>query len=110
MAQYDPQRSHSRHRKADDEGPAPVDALLGPPAGSPVGAAAHAPNGSSVPDPAAGGAATGAPTWIDPRPDAGGPDHAMSGLRRPAIVVGVVLGAVIVVWALIRRRRAALRR
>jgi hypothetical protein len=30
MAQYDPQRSHSRPRKADDEGPAPVDALLGP--------------------------------------------------------------------------------
>jgi hypothetical protein len=29
MAQYDPQRSHSRPRKADDEGPAPVDALLG---------------------------------------------------------------------------------
>ncbi len=30
MAQYDPQRSRTRHRKADDEGPAPVDALLGP--------------------------------------------------------------------------------
>ena len=30
MAQYDPQRSHSRPRKADDDGPAPVDALLGP--------------------------------------------------------------------------------
>ena len=30
MAQYDPQRSHSRHRATDDDGPAPVDALLGP--------------------------------------------------------------------------------
>ena len=30
MAQYDPQRSRSRHRSGDDEGPAPVDALLGP--------------------------------------------------------------------------------
>jgi hypothetical protein len=30
MPQYDPQRSRSRQRKADDEGPAPVDALLGP--------------------------------------------------------------------------------
>ncbi|MEI7593178.1 MAG: hypothetical protein WCK41_08180 [Actinomycetes bacterium] len=29
MAQYDPQRSNSRQRKADNEGPAPVDALLG---------------------------------------------------------------------------------
>jgi hypothetical protein len=30
MPSYDPQRSRSRHRAADDEGPAPVDALLGP--------------------------------------------------------------------------------
>ena len=30
MAQYDPQRSNNRHRKADDEGLAPVDAMLGP--------------------------------------------------------------------------------
>ena len=30
MAQYDPQRSRSRHRSGEDEGPAPVDALLGP--------------------------------------------------------------------------------
>jgi hypothetical protein len=30
MPSYDPQRSHSRRRVADDEGPAPVDALLGP--------------------------------------------------------------------------------
>ncbi len=29
MAQYDPQRSRSRPRNEDDEGPAPVDALLG---------------------------------------------------------------------------------
>jgi hypothetical protein len=37
MAQYDPQRSRTRHRKADDEGPAPVDALLGPePSAAPV--------------------------------------------------------------------------
>src|SRR5215204_7005568 len=30
MPSYDPQRSRSRRRAADDEGPAPVDALLGP--------------------------------------------------------------------------------
>lgn len=40
MAQYDPQRSRSRPRNEDDEGPAPVDALLGDapevPVGSPV--------------------------------------------------------------------------
>jgi hypothetical protein len=30
MPSYDPQRSHTRRRVTDDEGPAPVDALLGP--------------------------------------------------------------------------------
>ena len=110
MAQYDPQRSRTRHRKADDEGPAPVDALLGPPTDAPVGAAPDAPNGSVVGEPVASGAGTGAPTWIDPRPDADAVDQATSGLRRPAIVVGVVVGALIVVWALVRRRRARVRR
>lgn len=30
MPSYDPQRSRSRRRATEDEGPAPVDALLGP--------------------------------------------------------------------------------
>jgi cobalamin biosynthesis Mg chelatase CobN len=51
MAQYDPQRSRSRPRKADDEGPAPVDALLGDApdlvTGSPVTRKAPAPKSSA---------------------------------------------------------------
>ena len=84
MPQYDPQRSRSRQRKADDEGPAPVDALLGPApdhlvepltddvVAAPSAAVAHRPVG-----------------------------------RSPRAVAGLVavVGALLVVWLILRRRR-----
>ncbi len=94
MAQYDPQRSRTRHRKADDEGPAPVDALLGPDPGSdPSDAPPPTGEESSVP-------------WIDPRPDLShGSGRANRLQTRVALAVAAVVGVIVLVWATTRRRR-----
>ncbi len=107
MPQYDPQRSRSRHRSGDD-GPAPVDALLGPAPGQP--GAPGAPLSDDRPsDDAAGDRgsvssdidSSALDDWVDPLPSgrSGPPPLA------PAVVVGLLVAAVAIVWALLRRRR-----
>jgi hypothetical protein len=107
MAQYDPQRSRSRHRSGEDEGPAPVDALLGPtgaadPAEPPdlidltdTGAASR-----SVGD-AAGRNGSGSPAWSDA---AGGQSTGAAPVR-PVLIAVAAVAAIALVWAWLRRRR-----
>ena len=113
MAQYDPQRSRSRRRSGDDEGPAPVDALLGP--SEPSGA-----------DPAAATPADDAPALIDltdaaasthrdlvagngvsaPDVDHGTPEVSSAMARvRPVLVALALVAACALAWAWLRRRR-----
>ena len=103
MPQYDPQRSRSRQRKADDEGPAPVDALLGPePAASEVVTAeteapagpvnGRVPQAVSVPD---------SPTVRPPEESSTGP---RSGAK-PVAVAAALAAVLLAVWWVLRRRR-----
>jgi len=114
MAQYDPQRSRSRRRSGEDEGPAPVDALLGPTA--PTGAAegpatvdeppalidltdSSGSTGGQV-DPVAGNGSSA------PRPGESTPDGAESAVPvRPVVVVLALVAAVALAWAWLRHRR-----
>jgi hypothetical protein len=91
MAQYDPQRSRTRHRKADDEGPAPVDALLGP---DPEASPSPVPtDDSTVP-------------WIDPRPDLlQSSGHPSRSAPRVALALAAVIALIVLLGAAVRRRR-----
>jgi MYXO-CTERM domain-containing protein len=110
MAQYDPQRSRSRHRSGEDEGPAPVDALLGPT--DPPATSSGASPGTGAPglidltdsapsptgaDPAANGTSPAANRVM-----AGGP--AGPGPVRPVVIVLAIMAALALVWAWRRRR------
>jgi hypothetical protein len=121
MAQYDPQRSRTRHRKADEEGPAPVDALLGPdPAPDPPAPPEPEPELDLRDDPApvppvvpvvvigptvAEGESSSIP-WIDPRPGPQpGPEPGGS-RRRVAVGLAALLALIaVLLWAGLRRRR-----
>lgn len=119
MAQYDPQRSRSRQRAADDEGPAPVDALLGPVAKSGNGSggapAAEAGTGPTpvAPEASAGGRSEGSaeerrgPVVIDVGPASATALPDSTG-RVTAVRIAMLVGAVLGVVALVgwwRRRR-----
>ena len=107
MAQYDPQRSRTRHRKADDEGPAPVDALLGPDPATP-----DAPDATEVTEvtsvtsvPPVVVEPVGAVAW-EPPAELEAVGEASSSGRRPLIwAAAAVVAAVSVVWLVLRRRR-----
>jgi hypothetical protein len=98
MAQYDPQRSRTRHRSGDD--PAAIDALLGAVESDPSTAPDPSPDPVSAgdvvapmrPDPGA---------WTDPDPYGGGGRSTLP----PVVVVGLIVAGIAVVWALLRRRR-----
>jgi len=101
MAQYDPQRSRTRHRKADEEGPAPVDALLGPdPAvGAPaVPADGIVPVDTTVPSERMSGVDAVAPEWEPGEPSPSGPAW------RPAVGLAAVIGLLALLWLVVRRR------
>jgi hypothetical protein len=116
MAQYDPQRSRSRHRKADDEGPAPVDALLGPDpaAGTPaVSVDPPAPDDSGVKPPADAVAPAGPSVPDTPRPDVEpvadwepvvADARTGSPAWRPAVWLAAVLALLALLWLVVRRR------
>jgi hypothetical protein len=98
MAQYDPQRSRSRHRSGEDEGPAPVDALLGP-IGSPD--PAESPDLIDLTDAAARSGSVGDAAAVD---GAGGPSVGSAPLK-PVVLVLAVLAGMVLAWAWTRRRR-----
>ncbi len=110
MPQYDPQRARSRQRKADDEGPAPVDALLGPGPSSadlPGGGAdeervVEAARRSQRPEATAG--ATAPPVTPAPVPARRGPS-----LARPLALAAVITATVVALWWILRLRRGATR-
>jgi len=111
MAQYDPQRSRSRHRNGEDEGPAPVDALLGPaePPAEPPAPATTEPPGlidltdSAPPATRAAPTANGSTPAADVSGSAGGPPA--PGPVRPLLVALALVAALALVWAWLRRRR-----
>ena len=102
-----PRRSRIRHRKADDEGPAPVDALLGPdpePPGREVEAAAPVAEieiDVEVPGPVEAVEVTEPTTWAPPGPGA----EASSSTTRTAAAVAAVVGVLVLAWLVVRRRR-----
>jgi hypothetical protein len=99
MAQYDPQRSRTRHRSGDD--PAAIDALLGAVEGDP----STTPDVSPVDEPDADHVVApihpDAGAWTDPDPYGGGGRSTIP----PVVVVGLIIAGVAVLWALLRRRR-----
>jgi hypothetical protein len=97
MAQYDPQRSRSRHRSGDDEGPAPVDALLGPAETPPLIDLTDHPD-EAAPD-VAPATSPGLIDWELP------PEPRTAGSLSPALLAAIVVAAVLLVWGLGRRRR-----
>jgi len=115
MAQYDPQRSRSRHRSGEDEGPAPVDALLGPtdpPSSSRAGDPPPEPDpdlidltdhadAADTPARAARNGA-GASRWSDAEAAVRSDGAAAA---RPLVLVVAVVAAVALAWAWVRRRR-----
>jgi hypothetical protein len=107
MAQYDPQRSRSRHRSGEDEGPAPVDALLGPTGGTDP---AEPPDLIDLTDAGAAtrtaanaaGNGAGGSAWSD-----GGADlPTRSAPVRPVLLAVAVVAGLALAWAWLRRRRA----
>ncbi len=119
MAQYDPQRSRSRQRAADEEGPAPVDALLGSVEASGNGSGGEGAGGTGAdpvpgsPDDATGVSSQEAagerrgPVVVDVGPTSSTelPDTTR---RVTAVRIAMLLGALLGVAALIgwwRRRR-----
>jgi len=96
MPTYDPQRSRPRRRVADDEGPAPVDALLG-----------EAPVPDTVSEPVGAPPASREPLVIDL--DRPAPTPATGGRRRLvlALVALVALVLEVLAWRWWRRRVAA---
>ena len=110
MPQYDPQRSRSRQRKADDEGPAPVDALLGPEPAAPesVTAETETPAETKTPAASVNGRAPGAVSpAIDSPPvrlAADEPTGSRSGAK-PLAVAAAVAAVLLAVWWVLRRRR-----
>lgn len=102
MTRYDPQRSRPRHR-APDEGPAPVDALLGD---ADVDSASGRPAGRSV-GLSSNGRDAG-PVVVDvgtPRP-AELPDTSRRVTAFRLAVAAAVMAVIIAVAALVRRRRS----
>lgn len=119
MAQYDPQRSRTRHRKADEEGPAPVDALLGPDPSAPPAAPTPEPSIARVePASPAEPAAWAEPEF--PRLDLERlePETALDVARSltsrgPAIwmaTTAALVTSVAMAWLVLRSRRRARRR
>jgi len=114
MAQYDPQRSRSRHRNGEEQGPAPVDALLGPTEPSvetSPPAADRAGGGPGLIDltdsaPSATGAVPAA-NGSSPAPDLGRPPGGLPATSpvRPVLVVLALVAALALGWAWLRRRR-----
>jgi len=112
MPQYDPQRSRSRQRKADDEGPAPVDALLGPGLSAP-----RPPTESPVVPPTAERPITGSErngvgaldaTVAAPPPMQPGGALAAPARRsasKPIALLAAIAASLVVVWWLRRRRQ-----
>jgi hypothetical protein len=93
MAQYDPQRSRSRHRSGDDEGPAPVDALLTPHPTEPA-PPVDAPAPLAEPTP---------PRLLEPVPPTAPPARSSFGVV--AALVAVLVATLLLVRAVARRRR-----
>jgi len=111
MPQYDPQRSRSRQRKADDEGPAPVDALLGPSPSAPRPAAESPVAPAAAERPIPGSEPNGVrpldATVAAPPPMQPGGPLAAPARRSPfkplALLAALAAGLVVVWW--VRRRR-----
>ncbi len=115
MAQYDPQRSRSRHRSGDDEGPAPVDALLGATGSADPSQPPDLPvepldlidltdaGGSSRPvDGAAAHKGAGGSPWGDSGIT---PGATRSAPVSPVVLAVAVVAVVVLAWAWLRRRR-----
>jgi hypothetical protein len=107
MASYDPQRSRSRRRAADEEGPAPVDEILdrGPGAGDQPDASTALPSSlTSAVEPATTSPAEPAPgPTVTPVPP---PGRTVD----PKVVVVVIVALLALLVGLGRRRRRRRRR
>ena len=108
MPQYDPQRSRSRQRKADDVGPAPVDALLGPEPAAPESVTAE----TKTPAASVNGRAPRAVSPAD-SPAIDSPPVRLAGDEptgsrsgaKPLAVAAAVAAVLLAVWWVLRRRR-----